>query len=85
VVFFPEFFGVSIAGVASELDAYDGLVTSPPMAAQPQDRGSAGFGAPVPRPILTVTNNQVEVEVQGIAGQALTWAWDLRLSKVAAT
>jgi len=84
VVFYPQFEGVSIAGVATRLDSYGSAVATPPMACQPQDRGLAGFGFVVPNPVdlVTVGTNSVQLQVTGPgAGVELTWAYDLVLSK----
>jgi hypothetical protein len=86
IVFFPQFFFLSIAGVTTRLDTYanPGTGPLPNMPCQPEDRGLAGFGAAVPNPIALVTasSDQVQLEVTGISGQALTWAYALVMTKV---
>lgn len=92
VTFFPQFEGVSIEGAAARLDSYGSTDSAPPMPCQPQDRGAAGgeFGAVVPNPILVVTGNQLQLEVQATPPSegvvpALTWWWDLVLTRVTLT
>ena len=71
VTFFPRFSGACSAGVATQNNTTK--ITS-----QPSDGGRTRTWEPGGL-TMTITGQQLEIEVTGIEGRTLVWAWSLDL------
>ena len=71
VTFFPRFSGACSAGVATQN-------TTTKITSQPSDGGRTRTWEPGGL-TMTITGQQLEIEVAGIEGKTLVWAWSLDL------